>query len=479
MRRAWFFAVAFWGVAAVSPAAAVLDRVSVQTSDWNGYQKQSFTINGHSAYVVLPRVAAPGKPWVWRTSFPDYMPVVDLELVRDGYHVGYIEILDMLGSDSSLDLVDQFYAQVRVQWGLSEKMAVEPCSRGGLPAYRYAAHHPERVACIYGDVPVMDFKSWPFKRPEKTSEWPKIMKSYGFTNDAEAMAYKGNPIDQLAAIAKAKIPIRHVICLSDRVVPPEQNTLEAKRRLEALGSSMEVIAVKESNQSEGHHFPYPDVFGSVRFIMDHTDVLPDGHEYFQLRDGLNNCKMKFEKEKMGRVAFLVSGGALNPGWRDEVMRYFQKRFPETRFEIVAADDVLARGPIDLLFIDAAGTGLEGIVRRVREADPMTDIIQIYFAVPGSTIDYNSGQLPEPLVLHDKVAAADGCPSLNLAWEVSDRINAKEFTWTEENHSASLKLLCVNSVARMLDAAFAASAIPPRRHTMLAPLDERGYTQRLK
>ncbi len=101
-------------------------NVPVQTSTWNGYTKQSFTINGHAAYVVVPQVAAPGKPWVWRTSFPDYVPTVDLELVRNGYHIGYIEILDMLGSDAALDLADQFYAQVRAQWGLSEKMAVEP-----------------------------------------------------------------------------------------------------------------------------------------------------------------------------------------------------------------------------------------------------------------------------------------------------------------------------------------------------------------
>src|SRR5206468_2331523 len=99
----------------------------------------------------------------------------------------------------------------------------------------YAARHPERIACIYGDVPVMDFKSWPFKAASKKTDWALILKSYGFKNDAEAMAYTGNPIDNLAPIAKAKLPIRHVICLADRVVPPQENTLEAKRRLEKMG----------------------------------------------------------------------------------------------------------------------------------------------------------------------------------------------------------------------------------------------------
>jgi pimeloyl-ACP methyl ester carboxylesterase len=196
------------------------------------------------------------------------MPVVDMELVRNGFHIGYVEVLDLLGSDAALDVMDLFYAHVRARWQLAPKMALEPCSRGGLAAYRYAARHPDRVACIYGDVPVMDFKSWPLKWPQdKPTEWPKILSSYGFKNDAEAMSYQGNPIDQLAPIAKAKIPIRHVICLNDQVVPPEQNTLEAKRRLEALGSTIEVVSVRESGEFWGHHFPYPDIHGSVRFII--------------------------------------------------------------------------------------------------------------------------------------------------------------------------------------------------------------------
>ncbi len=490
-RCAWLFGAACWTVA----TASAMEPVTVQISDWNGYQKQSFTINGHSAYVVVPRVAAPGNPWVWRTSFPDYMPVVDLALVHDGYHIGYIEILDMLGSDSALDLVDQFYTQVRAQWGLAEKMAVEPCSRGGLPAYRYAARHPERVACIYGDVPVMDFKSWPYKRPEKTTEWPKIMRSYGFKDDAEAMAYPGNPIDQLAPIAKAKIPIRHVICLSDRVVPPEQNTLEAKRRLEKLGSSIEVVAVEKGSDTEGHHFPYPDVFGSIRFIMDHTDVLPAGHDYFQLRGSVANCRMKFEKEKTGRVVFLGSDGASKPGGRDEVRRYFRERFPKTQFDFIDAGNVLSHEPIDLLIVEAGDNdastildhpsqtlhALEGIIRHARAANPMTDIIQMDLALPQFIADYRSGKLPTAVAEQEKVAATYGCSSLNLAWEVTDRVQANEFTWGEALHdlgSSSLgQLIYANSIARMLDAAFAApdSAIGPLPHTEPPSLDERAGT----
>ena len=107
-----------------------------QISDWHGYQKHSFNMAGHRAFVVSPKVAAPGNPWIWRTSFPDFHSEVDQELVYNGYHIGFINVVNMLGSESSLDIMDQFYDQVRSQWKLSKRPALEPCSRGGLHAYR-------------------------------------------------------------------------------------------------------------------------------------------------------------------------------------------------------------------------------------------------------------------------------------------------------------------------------------------------------
>jgi sialidase-1 len=466
-----------------------LQAVEVQKSDWNGFEKESFSVGGHPAYVVIPKIAAPGKPWIWRTSFPDYQPVVDLALVTNGWHIGYVEILDLEGADSALDLMDQFYAQVRTQWGLAERMAIEPCSRGGLPAYRYAARHPERIACIYGDVPVMDFKSWPYGRPQdRATEWPKVLQAYGFKNDAEAMRYPYNPIDTLGPIAKAKIPIRHVISLNDQVVPPEQNTLEAQRRLRKLGSDLQVVSVKSSNDFWGHHFPYPDVFGSVRFIMDHSYVLPAGHEYFKLRDGLANCFEAFEKQRRGQVVFLGGSITFNSGWREEVIKYLQGRFPQTQFDFVSTGipslgsvphafrldrDVLSHGPADLVFVEAAVNdhnydpypnrselalrGMEGVVRHLRMANPMTDIVEMHFVDSGDMQSYHDGKVPNTVAIHERVAEHYGCPSLDLSREVCDRIDAKEFTWSGDfrdiHPSPYGQLLYTNSITRMLDAAF--------------------------
>jgi sialidase-1 len=487
-----------------------LEPLPTKPSDWHGYQKQSFALAGHPAFVVVPKIAAPGKPWIWRTSFPDFHSEVDQELAYNGYHIGFINVVSMLGSDSSLDIMDQFYAQVRSQWGLAERPALEPCSRGGLHAYRYAARHPQRIACILGDVPVMDLKSWPLSWPGSERQVKDAMTHYGFKSEVELKAFNGNPVDLLAPIAKAKIPIRHAICLNDKVVPPEQNTLEAQRRLRALGHDMELVVVEKSGKANGHHFTMPKVFESARFVMQHACVLPGEGEYFELRDGLGNSLARFADEKQGRVAFLGGSITHNGGWRDELMRYFRKRFPETKFDFIAAGipsvgsnghafrlqrDVLKNGPVDLLFIEAAVNdgsnfpehpeimrrAMEGVVRQIRRGNPMTDIVHMHFAMEPHLDDYHAGRVPAPIAEHEKAAVHYACTTLNITKEVADRITAGEFTWKSGFRSNVHpppygQRVYSNSMTRMLDAAFANSAKPTPHALPETLVDSRSYSK---
>ena len=97
-------AAAFWLAASLTAQDS--------TNEWNGYVRQNFSLAGHSCFVTAPKIPAPGKPWVWRTSFPDFHAEVDLELLRSGYHIAHLDCVDMLGCDAALDLMDQFYDQV-------------------------------------------------------------------------------------------------------------------------------------------------------------------------------------------------------------------------------------------------------------------------------------------------------------------------------------------------------------------------------
>ncbi len=240
------------------------------------------------------------------------------------------------------------------------------------------------------------------------------------------------------------------------------------------------------------------------------NALPKGREYFELRDGIANSQLKFEREKTGRIAFLGGSITAGGGWRDHTMKYFQAQFPRTKFEFIAAGigsmgsvphafrlerDVLSKGPVDLLFVEAAVNdssnipeqpeqmlrGMEGVVRHARAANPLTDIIHLHFVMPPHMDDYNKGRVPSSIAQHEKVAIAYGNPSLNLALEVTDRINAGEFTWNTDfkglHPSPFGHQLYANSIARMLAAAFAKPlADSAKPHVLPAFVDAQSYAE---
>ena len=132
-----------------------------KTSQWNGYARYDFSVDGRPCHVVVPKSPAHGRPWVWRARFPNYHPRVDLLLLERGFHVAYMNTDGMFGSDRAMTHWGAFYATMVGSHGLARRVVLEAVSRGGLFAYRWAARHPGRVACIYADVPVLDIKSWP------------------------------------------------------------------------------------------------------------------------------------------------------------------------------------------------------------------------------------------------------------------------------------------------------------------------------
>ena len=136
----------------------------------------------------------------------------------------------------------------------------------------WAARHPDRVACIYNDAPVCDFKSWPLGRGSgkgSPKDWQRCLEAYGFTED-EALAYKLNPVDNLAPLAAAKIPLLHVCGDADDVVPFAENTKLVEERYQALGGPITVIV----KPGVGHHpHSLKDPQPIVDFVYKHTAAL--------------------------------------------------------------------------------------------------------------------------------------------------------------------------------------------------------------
>jgi len=270
----------------MNPSKLALSLISVVTlsllvtpnataqSQWLGFDREDFTLDGRKCYVVKPSELAPGRPWVWRARFPNYHPEIDLILLERGFHIDHIDTGGMLGCDTAMDHWDGFYAHLTgPKYGLAKKVALEGVSRGGLFVYRWAARNPQKVTCIYADTPVCDFKSWPLGQGKGIGDpgtWQTLLKMYDLT-ETQALAYKENPIDVLEPIAKAGVPILHIVSDTDKVVPPAENTDVLRKRYEELGGSMRVMRVAEGTaESKGHHFTHPDPQLPVDFIVKHT-----------------------------------------------------------------------------------------------------------------------------------------------------------------------------------------------------------------
>ncbi len=221
-------------------------------SDWNGYARYDFKLDGVDCILVKPNVPeASGRPWYHRARFFGAFPFADLALLERGWSVTHTDVTELYGSPEAVRRLNRFY-DFMISRGYHRGAVIAGYSRGGLITYNWAAKYPEKVACLYLDNAVCDFKSWPggmgkVRRYEE--EWKRCMKAYGFADEQEALAYKGNPLDHLDVIAKARIPVLHVTAMKDTVVTAEENGEIAVKRLKELGGIVEVIR----KPSADHH----------------------------------------------------------------------------------------------------------------------------------------------------------------------------------------------------------------------------------
>ncbi len=265
-------ALCLWAVTTPLSAGDAIPDFPGTVSDWNGFVKHDFEVDGKPVLVVSPKTAAPGRPWVWHGEFFGHKPDPDIALLHKGFHIVYMSVPNMLGSPPAVAHWNKFYAELTGKYGFSNKAALVGLSRGGLYCYNWAIANPDKVACIYADAAVCDFKSWPGglgKGKRSPGDWKIVLDQYGFADDAAAVAYTGNPVDSLAPLAKAKVPLLHVYGDADEAVPWEENTGLVAARYKALGGEIVLIA----KPGVGHH-PHglKDSTPIIEFIEQHAQT---------------------------------------------------------------------------------------------------------------------------------------------------------------------------------------------------------------
>ena len=93
-----------------------------------------------------------------------------------------------------------------------------------------------------------------------------MIADYGFRDEAEALQYGSNPVDQLRPLARAGVALLHVVGDVDDVVPVAENTGLVEPRYRALGGTVTIL----HKPGVGHH-PHglDDPAPVVAFILKH------------------------------------------------------------------------------------------------------------------------------------------------------------------------------------------------------------------
>ncbi|MHC4199171.1 MAG: alpha/beta hydrolase family protein [Planctomycetota bacterium] len=164
------------------------------------------------------------------------------KFVANGIAIAGVDVGESYGSPKGRAVYSALHKELVEKRGLAKRACMLARSRGGLMSYNWAAENPTSVACIAGIYPVCNLNSYP--------GLARACRAYGMTREQlAAKLTEHNPIDRLAPLAEAKVPIFHIHGDSDRVVPLDKNSGELSKRYVKLGGRITLEIVK----GQGHN----------------------------------------------------------------------------------------------------------------------------------------------------------------------------------------------------------------------------------
>lgn len=207
---------------------------------------ESFKFNGDDAFIIKPKGGKEAIPWVWYAPTLNGLPAESEKwmfekFLNAGVAIVGIDVGESFGNPVGREKYQSFYDYLVLTRNLNAKPCLLARSRGGLMLYNWAAEHPECVAGIAGIYPVCNVASY-----------PGVEQACGAfqmaANELEAELAKHNPIERLAPLAQAGVPIFHLHGDQDQVVPLELNSGLVAERYKDLGGTMKLEVIK----GQGH-----------------------------------------------------------------------------------------------------------------------------------------------------------------------------------------------------------------------------------
>jgi len=208
---------------------------------------EAFQLDGHDAFVILPKDAAESTPWVWYAPTLPGLPSESEQwmferFLKAGIAIAGIDVGESYGSPTGRAVYDAFYAHLVTTRKFGKKPVLLARSRGGLMLYSWAVENPQSVAAVGALYPVCNIASYPGIK--------NAAGAYKMTaEELEAKLKEHNPIDRLEPLAKAKVPVLHLHGDNDKVVPLDKNSAVLAKRYKEFGGPIEVEVVA----GQGHN----------------------------------------------------------------------------------------------------------------------------------------------------------------------------------------------------------------------------------
>lgn len=225
------------------------------------YEPVEFLVGSSKCFVLDANSSNQSKPWVWYAPTlpahpdPSHSWYID-KLLEKGISFAGCDQGEVRGSPKSVDRFTKFYKEM-VDRGYSKQPVLLGQSRGGLMMLSWAVQNPIKVKAFAGIYPVLNLRSWPITRNLITTLADFEIDQDTFLKTVDLH----NPIHQLEALARAKVPLYMVHGDSDGIVPLEENTQIVINRYTKLGGEAEVKVVP----GKGHQV-VDDFFKSKELI---------------------------------------------------------------------------------------------------------------------------------------------------------------------------------------------------------------------
>ena len=199
-----------------------------------------FAVGGRPAFLIAGRegLQKSGKAWVWYAPTLPGLPGVEetwmfRQFQEAGIAIAGIDAGESFGSPAGCECYDQLHAEM-VRRGFSSRPVLLGRSRGGLMTLSRAARNPQHVSAFAGIYPVCSLTSYPGLQRA----------SAAFAMTAEELGRRleeFDPVNRLAPLAEAGVPMFAIHGDVDTVVPLEANSGLAAERYRAAGGQFQLI----------------------------------------------------------------------------------------------------------------------------------------------------------------------------------------------------------------------------------------------